>query len=120
MKPAFTFDEIRTVEKTIIEQDGIPSLLLMENAGKNAFDLIYKIPWVRDYDIYIFCGKGNNAGDGFVIARQMVLNGFKINVVNAAPTSELKGDALVNFDTLKKINSDLVNFKGIGELKASN
>ena len=40
MRPAFTFTEIREAERTIIEKEGIPSLILMENAGKNTFDVI--------------------------------------------------------------------------------
>lgn len=109
MKPAFTFEEIRDVEKQIIEKEGVPSLILMENAGKNAFDLIASlIPDLEEYSVYIVCGKGNNAGDGFVIARQMILNNLPVTVYYAANTGELKGDALINYDLLMKQQSGLL------------
>lgn len=111
MKPAFTFDEIREAEKAIIEKDGIPSLVLMENAGRNAFDILcIKYPDISDYSVYIFCGKGNNAGDGFVITRQMDINGIDVNIIHIAEPVDLKGDAFTNYDILKKLNSDKVTF----------
>jgi NAD(P)H-hydrate epimerase len=109
MKPAFTFREIREVEKAIIEKDGIPSLVLMENAGRNFFDVLLNTMLdLYERDIYIFCGKGNNAGDGFVIARHLAVNG--INSALISLSSQLKGDALVNFKILKSMNSDYITF----------
>lgn len=109
MKPAFTFGEIREVEKTIIEKDGIPSLVLMENAGRNFFDVLHNtMPGLYERDIYIFCGKGNNAGDGFVIARHLAINGIAVTVI--CLSSELKGDALVNFRILKGLGSQYISF----------
>ncbi len=120
MKPAFIFDEIRQVEKTIIEKDGVPSLILMENAGKHAFDIMcIKYPDISDYSIYIFCGKGNNAGDGFVIARQMAVNGIEVNIVNVADVSGLQGDASTNYNILQKLNSNKVNLISFNELAAT-
>ncbi|MCI0450003.1 MAG: NAD(P)H-hydrate dehydratase [Chlorobi bacterium] len=117
MKPAFTFDEIREAEKTIIERDGVPSLLLMENAGKNSFELIF--PKISDYEVYILTGKGNNAGDGFVIARHIAINSIEANIVFVSEPAELKGDALENFDILKKLESELINFISFDEFKKS-
>ena len=68
MKPAFSFDEIREAEKNIIEKENVPSLVLMENAGKNSFQILFEeFGDLNDRNIFIVCGKGNNAGDGFVI-----------------------------------------------------
>ncbi len=109
MKPAFTFSEIREVENTIIDKDGIPSLLLMENAGKNAFDVIASLfPDIENHSIYIFCGKGSNAGDGLVIARHLLINNIPVNILNASGDSGLSGDALVNFELLTKLGSPLI------------
>lgn len=109
MKPAFTFGEIREIERTIIEKDGIPSLVLMENAGRNFFDVLHNtMPGLYERDIYIFCGKGNNAGDGFVIARHLAINEIAVTVI--CLSSELKGDALVNFKILKEIGSQYITF----------
>lgn len=116
MKPVFTFNGIREAEKKIIEKDGAPSLILMENAGKNAFDILcIKYPDIEDYSVYIFCGKGNNAGDGFVIARQMAVNGIDSVIVTVSDTNELSGDALVNFGLLHKLNTGKISFISFNE-----
>ncbi|HOB74334.1 MAG TPA: NAD(P)H-hydrate epimerase [Phycisphaerae bacterium] len=82
-----TAAQCRAVDRYAIEQLGIPSLVLMENAGRNAADLIES--WVRrgkssalssPLSASIVCGKGNNGGDGFVIARHLSLRGFKVSV----------------------------------------
>ena len=110
MKPAFTFQEIREVEKTIIEKDGIPSLILMENAGRNSFDVLCgTVKNISSYSVYIFCGKGNNAGDGFVIARHLAVNGIESNVILVTDPSELTGDALINFRIIENFPSGLIN-----------
>lgn len=117
MRPAFTFREIREAEKTIIEKDGIPSLVLMENAGRNAYDVIRTIVAdIEDRLTYIFCGKGNNAGDGFVIARHLAVNGLSVNVVYLTGLSEFKGDALTNLNALQKMNSPFVSFTHFDDL----
>ena len=106
MKPAFAFNEIREAEKAIIEKEGIPSLILMENAGKNTFDVITTIyPDIAERAVFIVCGKGNNAGDGFVIARQFLINNIPVHLFNASLPGELNGDALVNYEILIKQGS---------------
>ena len=118
MKPAFTIDEIREAEKTIIEKDGVPSLLLMENAGRNAFEAVCNhFRELDDYEVYILTGKGNNAGDGFVIARQTAINGVEASVVLVSEPAELKGDARTNFEILKHLNSELISFISFDEFK---
>lgn len=120
MRPVFTFDEIREAEKNIIEKDGVPSLLLMENAGKNAFDVItVNYPDIEEYSIYIFCGKGNNAGDGFVIARHFAVNAIDVNIIHVSEVSSLKGDALTNYELLAKLNSEFITFYGYDEFISS-
>jgi NAD(P)H-hydrate epimerase len=115
MKPAFSFDEIREAERKLIEEDSVPSLILMENAGKNAFEqILVNFPDIDDYEIFILTGKGNNAGDGFVIARHMMLSKLSLTVVMLASESELKGDALVNYSLFKKENdqqNELLTFQ---------
>lgn len=119
MRPVFTFNGIREAEKKIIEKDGMPSLILMENAGKNALDILcIKYPDIQDYSIYIFCGKGNNAGDGFVIARQMAINGIESAIITVSNINELSGDALSNFNLLEKINSEKISFISYEEFTA--
>lgn len=107
MLPVFTFDEIRVIEKNIIEKERIPSIILMENAGKNSFDVVdRKVQNLLEKDIYIICGKGNNAGDGFTFARHCLINNISVTIVMVVEPSNLKGDALINYDILKKISFD--------------
>ena len=116
MRPAFTFTEIREAERTIIEKEGIPSLILMENAGKNTFDVITSLyPDIAERTIVIVCGKGNNAGDGFVIARHFLINGIPVDVYNLSGPGELKNDALVNFEILVKLGSGICSMNNITE-----
>lgn len=116
MRPAFTFTEIREAEKTIIEKEGIPSLILMENAGKNTFDVITSLyPDIAERTIIVLCGKGNNAGDGFVIARHFLINGIPVDVYNLSRLGELKGDALVNYEILTKLDSGICSMFGVTE-----
>lgn len=116
MRPAFTFTEIREAERTIIEKEGIPSLILMENAGKNTFDVITSLyPDLNERTIVIVCGKGNNAGDGFVIARHFLINGIPVEIYNLSGPGELKNDVLVNFEILAKLDSGLCSMYTITE-----
>ncbi len=104
MKPAFTFNEIRELESKIINHDKVPSIVLMENAGKNSCDkLIELFPRLDEYGIYIICGKGNNAGDGYTLARHLIIKGFYVSVVQLVEPENLKGDALINYDMLNKV-----------------
>lgn len=118
MLPVFTFDEIREVERQIIEKDNVPSLLLMENAGKNTFDIIRReIPDLTDFDTFIVCGKGNNAGDGFVIARHFLINELPVTVVPLIDRKDLKGDALINYDLLTANKSELLTLMTFEQFK---
>ena len=86
--------EIRQVDQIAIDEYGIPGLVLMENAGSGAAKIIAGI--VQEGPIAILCGKGNNAGDGYVIARHLELAGRSIQIFSVVPFDELSGDAAVN------------------------
>src|SRR5437870_10183559 len=115
MKPVFSFNEIRTTEKQIIEKENFPSIVLMENAGKNSFDvLVNEVQSPGEYNIFIICGKGNNAGDGYTLARHLSINNFEYRIVQLEESSSLKGDTLVNYDALSKcigLNEISVSFE---------
>ena len=63
---------IQDLDKEAIEKYGIPSIVLMENAGRSAAEVILKSLKKKEPRVCIFCGLGNNAGDGFVIARHLI------------------------------------------------
>ena len=87
---------------------GIPGLVLMENAGRGCVDVLERLG--IDGPVVILCGKGNNAGDGFVIARHLEIRGHKCRVLLLCPPDELRGDAATNFAILTKTDVPIVEF----------
>src|SRR3954471_21549414 len=94
-----TAAQMREVDRQTIER-GIPGLVLMENAGHRVVEFLERryTPLSRQR-IVVFCGKGNNGGDGFVIARQLLtrFRPERLDVVIAASADELSGDAAANY-----------------------
>ena len=97
---ALTREQSRRVDRLAIEQYGMSGLVLMENAGRGVVDVLCS----RGIDgpVVICCGKGNNAGDGFVIGRHLQLRRFDARLLLWASPSELGGDAAANFRILEK------------------
>jgi len=98
-----TSNEMRELDRRTIEEIGIPGVVLMENAGRGAADAL-----VRHYadlapgPVVVFAGKGNNGGDGYVIARRLLDRGWNVRTVVLASKESIGGDALVNLDALLK------------------
>lgn len=89
-----------SIDNKTIEEIGIPSLVLMENASKGVFENIRKyFPDAKN--ILVVAGKGNNGGDGLALARHLYLNGFSVDIFLAF--GEVKGDAKTQLEILKKI-----------------
>jgi hydroxyethylthiazole kinase-like uncharacterized protein yjeF len=89
-----TAAQMRAVDRAIIEKLGLPSLVLMENAGRGVADLVVRErPRVLGLDVRIVCGAGQNGGDGFVAARHLLRRGADVKVFLALPASKLGGDA---------------------------
>ena len=93
--------EMREIDRATSERFGVPSLTLMENAGSAVARFV-----LSDYPhaerIGILCGKGNNGGDGFVVARKLVEAGRAVRVLLLSDPGELRGDAAVMFQNLVK------------------
>ncbi len=84
--------EMREIDRVTSERLGVPSLTLMENAGTAVADFVREqYPDARR--VGIVCGKGNNGGDGFVVARKLRAEGREVFMVLLADPSELRGDA---------------------------
>ena len=92
-------EEMRTIDRATSERFGVPSLTLMENAGATVADYVLAHHG-EARRVVIFCGKGNNGGDGFVAARRLHQQGKKIQVILLADPIELRGDAAVMFGKL--------------------
>jgi ADP-dependent NAD(P)H-hydrate dehydratase / NAD(P)H-hydrate epimerase len=94
-----TAAEMRAIDSATSERFGVPSLTLMENAGAAVAEhVLAHHHAVRK--IVVFCGKGNNGGDGFVAARRLHQKGKTLQVILLADPAELKGDAAVMYGKL--------------------
>ena len=94
-----TAAEMREIDRVTTSKYGIPSLTLMENAGKAVADFaLERCPAASR--IVVICGKGNNGGDGFVAARHLHLAGKVVEVLLLASAKDLKGDAAEMFARL--------------------
>lgn len=86
-------------------QKGIPSIVLMENAGRSVAEIIEKYVVNKSAKILILAGSGNNGGDGFVTARHLKLKHFSnIKVLLTSSPEKLQGDALINYQLLRYYN----------------
>lgn len=100
-----TSAEMREMDRYTIEDLGIPGIVLMENAGAGTFRVIRDL--LSEYEkpvVSVFCGKGNNGGDGFVIARHLWDAGADVRIFIVGKAEDIKGDALTNFLAVKKLN----------------
>ena len=82
-------------------------LVLMENAGRGVADLLERLGLQRTSRVIICCGKGNNGGDGFVLARHLLIRNYQPTVLLFANPAELTGDALVNYRILQSLKSPI-------------
>lgn len=97
---ALTRAESREVDRIALAHFGFSGLVLMENAGRGVADVLERLG--IDRPVVIACGKGNNAGDGLVIARHLDLRGHAVRVLLWADPAELRGDAGANYQILHK------------------
>ena len=107
MQKILTAAQMREVDRRTIEESGIPGLVLMENAGARAYELLAgRFAPLNARRVVILCGKGNNGGDGLVIARHMVVRGDAtgLRVVLVGDPDALQGDAATNYGMLRGVD----------------
>jgi NAD(P)H-hydrate epimerase len=103
-----TAEQMREADRLTTERYGIPSLQLMENAGAAVADyLAQTFSDLLTRNILVLCGKGNNGGDGFVVARRLRERGAPPRVILFAEPSAVRGDAAVNLQLWQKSGGDL-------------
>jgi NAD(P)H-hydrate epimerase len=96
---------MQAIDLSAIEDYGIPSLVLMENAGRGiATQLLNQIPNCSNKKFIVVCGKGNNGGDGFVIARHLANKNISVQIVLCGKLEQLKSDAKINADIARKMS----------------
>jgi NAD(P)H-hydrate epimerase len=88
----------------------------MENAGRSCAELIKeKLCDIVRPKVSIFCGTGNNGGDGFVIARHLLNNSYEVDIVVCGDCSKIRGDAKVNLDILERMGQKIVVLDPAGD-----
>lgn len=96
-----TAEAMREVDRTAIEELGIPSLVLMENAAIGVVDAIGEL-YEDAESAAIFCGPGNNGGDGLAIARHLAVRGYDVEVFLASGRRGMRGDAEVQLGICRR------------------
>jgi NAD(P)H-hydrate epimerase len=104
---ALTREQCRALDRRASEEYGVASIVLMENAGRGCVDVLERLG--IDGPVVILCGKGNNAGDGFVIARHLEIRGHQCRLVLHCAPDELSGDAAANYAILQKGGAHLID-----------
>ncbi|MHC4740237.1 MAG: NAD(P)H-hydrate epimerase [Planctomycetota bacterium] len=103
-----TRDEVRAFDRWAINTLGIAGVVLMENAGRSCAEMIKeKLVDITNPKVCIFCGTGNNGGDGYVIARKLLNSGFRVAVTICGEREKIKGDAKANLDILEKLGQPI-------------
>lgn len=103
--------EMQLCDRYTIDQLGLPSSVLMENAGSAVVQEIVKLYDSNKTKVLVIAGGGNNGGDGFVIARRLIDFGFNVLLCMAFSEEKLKGDAKIHFDVYKKRKLPLFHFQ---------
>jgi NAD(P)H-hydrate epimerase len=105
-----TASQMREVDLLTTERYGVPSLVLMENAGAGVVCEMEKaFGSLQGRKVAVLCGKGNNGGDGFVVARHLVMKACQAEVWLFASPEDLRGDAQINFEIVRKMGVSLLS-----------
>lgn len=111
----YVFDRasVRRVDRLAIERFGIPGIVLMENAARNAADVALElVEEIAKPRVVIVCGSGNNGGDGFAMARHLSNAGIEVAVATLTPVQDLKGDAAINARAAAAMGVGMVALRG--------
>lgn len=98
--PVATREVVREIDRCAVEEYHVPGVLLMENAGRGVADVLCELGIKGP--VVICCGRGNNAGDGLVIARHLDLRGYATRLLFWSDPGELDGDARQNWDIARR------------------
>lgn len=103
--------QARAIDRYAIETLGHPGPVLMENAGRGCVDVLERLG--IDGPVVVIAGKGNNAGDGLVIARHLAIRGHTVKVALGAPAESLAGDARTALMMLTPCRVPILDLAGI-------
>ncbi len=109
MMKVATAEQMQELDRKAIETYRIPGMILMENAGKGAAEVIsHTFPDLHKKKIAIIAGKGNNGGDGLVIARYLLNQGISVRVYLLTDPKGLRGDAETNFHIFHRMKGEVI------------
>src|SRR3954454_18297615 len=101
--------QVREIDRRAIEEFHIPGIVLMENATRAASELAWQMLGAQPARfVTIFCGPGNNGGDGFAVARHLHNRGINVEIVPVFDPAKLSGDALINWRIVEAMQIELV------------
>lgn len=107
-QPTLSRKEVRHCDTVAIERYSIPGIVLMENAGRTASEIILaQLPQPTSANVAIIAGTGNNGGDGFVVARHLSNCHIKTKVLICGSRDRIRGDALTNLIIIEKMALDI-------------
>ena len=110
-----TAAQMREADRRTIEEIGIPSLVLMENAGRQVVAAIEAVHSdLVERDVAVLCGPGNNGGDGFVVARTLLQRNVGVSVFLIGRVAEVRGDARTNLEILGRLGLTVVEIADSG------
>jgi NAD(P)H-hydrate epimerase len=105
-----TAEQMQELDRKAIETYRIPGIVLMENAGRGAVEVISStFPDLHKKKVAIIAGKGNNGGDGFVIARYLLNQGIAVRVYLLTDPKGLRGDAETNFNIFHRMKGEFIS-----------
>jgi NAD(P)H-hydrate epimerase len=113
-----TSAQMKEIDRITIEKIGIPGSVLMENAGIRITQAVLKrFPRIKENRVVIVAGKGNNGGDGFVVARHLFNSGARPTVLLLGSKKEVQGDAGLNLAIAEKIGVEISEIPSMNEWK---
>jgi ADP-dependent NAD(P)H-hydrate dehydratase / NAD(P)H-hydrate epimerase len=108
MIPVLSREQMRAFDRYAIESCHIPGLVLMENAGRSATDILVSLlPDPTRAAVVCICGPGNNGGDGFVVARHLLTRHVPVRVLLLGRTESVMGDARIHLDGFTDLEGEV-------------
>ena len=112
-----TVSEMRALDRRAIEEFGIAQELLMENAGQAAYFVLLREFGIKDKTFSVFCGTGNNGGDGFVVARKIHSNGGEVKVHILGDPGKYRGAAKINLEIISRLPIEVQQLQSLDSVK---
>ena len=118
----FSAEQSRALDSLAIERHGIAGIVLMKRAGEAAWRALRR-RWPNARSITVVCGRGNNAGDGYIVAGSALSQGFDVQVIQLGPADALRGDAARARDwalgcglSIREVDAENPMFDSVGDV----